>query len=461
MFRTAFFLIILCIILFFPAELALPQIGTDIRIELGINGLVRVGRWNPILVSISTFGIPFKGEIEIDIKEGSMILGNIRVTSLKSSVDIPIYSKRELLFLAPLSDMRYPIRVSVFSDDGRVVKMRDYDIKSLEMRWPIIGLIGNNSLPYAQRDVRVTMIDSELVSKKSFMIFDPLDLLIVGNPLERDVQENIEKWLGWGGNVIIGETRGFSLPVRLDTYPGRIDFQNLVIDSLDSEVVPLPSKGLISLLLFIYVLSFILVFYYIKRLFLIKILIAVILSLSFSIVLFNITSSSKSHSIVMTQFSLISAKGDNPFATIYNGTAVFSPYSISIKLNYHPQDMVFWVGGGREKNIAKATFIISQNDQEPNNILLDLSPDRKGILRGWGIERIDINARFSKDRTLYVENNSPYILRGAYLLFEGKYLYLGDIKRGETRFNMKRINLSTVETEGDKGRFFSWAKNSD
>jgi len=459
--RYLFLLIVLVILLILPIGFASSQIGTDIQIELGINGLVRIGRWNPILVRVSTFGIPFKGEIVVDIKEGSMILENIRVTSLKTSVDLPIYSKKDILFLVPLSDMRYPVKVSIFSDDGRLIKTKDYEIKSLEMRWPIIGLIGNNSLPYTQRDIRITMLDPELISGKPFMIFDPLDLLIMESPPQGDMGESIEKWRDWGGNVVVGEHREFNLSSRADTYPGRIDFQNLVIDSLESEVIPLPSKGFISLILFIYILLFVVVFYYVRRLFLLKILIAIILSLSFSIALFNITSSSKLNSTVMTQFNLISNRGNNPFSVVYNGTAVFSPYSMSIRLSYEPYNTVFWVGGGREKGIAKTTFVISQNNQELSDILLELSPDRKGILRGWGIKRIGVNARLLKNGVLYIENDSPYLLKEVYLLTGGKYLYLGDIKRGETRFDIRRINLSTVKIEGDKGRFFSWAKNND
>jgi hypothetical protein len=461
MFKSVFLLIILSIILALPSGYTFSQIGTDIQIDLGINGCVRIGRWNPVVVSIRTLGIPFKGEIVVEIKEGSIILENIRVTNLKAKVDLPIYSKKDFLFLVPLSDVRHPVKILVFSEDGRLIKSKDYEIKSLEMRWPIIGLIGNNILPYTERDIRVTVLDPETISGKPFIIFDPLDLLILESLSDGEMLENIEKWIGWGGDVIVGRIKEITSSLRAETYPGKIDFQDLVADSVNSEVVQLPSKGFISLLLFIYILALVIIFYYLKKLPLVKILVAIFLSISFSIALFGITSSSKSNSVIMTQFNLIEGKLGNPYTAIYNGTVIFSPYSMPIQLSYNPRDLVFWVGGGREKNIAKTTIILSQNSQEENKIVVELSPDRKGILRGWGIERVNINAKFLKNNILQVDNNSPYSIREAYLLFNGKFRYLGDIKQGITKLDIKNVELSIAKTEGDKGRFLSWVKNND
>lgn len=462
MFRSIFLLIILLPVLFLFSGYAFSQIGTNIQIDLGINGLIRMGRWNPVVVSIRTFGIPFKGEIVVEIKEGSIILENIRTTNLKAKVDLPIYSKKDFLFLVPLSDIRHPVKISVFSEDGKLIKTKDYEIKSLEMRWPIIGFVGNNVLPYTERDVRVTVLDPEMILRKPFIIFDPLDLLILESPPEGEMLKNIEKWISWGGNVIVGGTKEISFSSSMgDTYPGKIDFQEVVVDSVDSEVVPLPSKGFISLLLFIYILAFVIVFYYLKKFSWIKILIAILLSLSFSLILFDFTSSSKSNSVIMTQFTLMKGKQGNPYVTIYTGTAIFSPYSMPVQLSYNLQDLVFWVGGGKEKNVAKTTFIPAQNSQEENKILVELSSDRKGILRGWGIEEMNVKLGFFENSILQLENNSPYPIREAYLLHNGKYRYLGDIKQGRIKFDIKKIKLSTVRIEGDKGRFLSWAKNSD
>jgi len=69
--RVFFVLMILSLSLL--SQYAFSQVGVDINFELGFDGMVKIGRWNPVRVTVRTYSVPFKGSIEIEITEGSII----------------------------------------------------------------------------------------------------------------------------------------------------------------------------------------------------------------------------------------------------------------------------------------------------------------------------------------------------------------------------------------------------
>ena len=449
--------ICLFLLFLFLPSIAYPQVGIDINIEFGFNGTVKVGRWNPITVTIRTYSIPFKGRIEIEVKEGSVILENITSVVLKADVDIPMYSMKEFLFLTPLSDMRHPIRVSVLSQDGRVVKTSSYEIKELDMRLPIMCLIDNWTLPYRGAETRILTLESDRLLDKPIFILDPFDIVSLSPLSLRKLKSLLDRWIVLGGKVITDPYEDISSKRRNDTYPGDIDISPLVADLIKEEDIPLPSKSFVSLFLFLYVLVLFLFLYYFEGHFLKRIGIYLLICLSFSYLLFSLTSRTKDISNVGIQVNLIKVDKNVPYSSFYSGLALFSPYNKVLDFSYNSRNLVFWVSR-REKRIAETTLITEDKDRVLAEI--NLGPNELGLLRGWGVLDFNIKA-YEDDGVVTVINNSLYTIEDAYLLDNKGYLPLGDIKVGVNRFKKETFRLSRLDRDDINGKVLSWFINND
>ena len=451
--RVFFVLMILSLSLL--SQYAFSQVGVDINFELGFDGMVKIGRWNPVRVTVRTYSVPFKGSIEIEITEGSIILANITSTRLKSDVDLPVYSEREFLFPVPLSDVRHPVKVSVLSPDGRVIKSTSYDIKDLDMRLPILCLVGSRSLPYRGSGARVLALGTDVLSGKPFWILDPFDALVLDYSSFKSLKDILDKWSLWGGKIIGEGDTIEAVSYRGDTYPGDVDLSSLVSDIIDEELIPIPSKLYASLSLLFYILFFVFLFYYSKRSFLQKILIYLLVSLAFSCFLFITTLNVKEKSDISIQINIMESDKNYPYAKVYSGLAIFSPYDKVIRFGYNPGDFVFWTGR-KSKDIAETTFILKEEDIFAE---LNLGPDKVGLLRGWGVVNFDFKG-YVAGEDLNILNRSPYILEDAHLLYRGGYIHLGDIGIGDKTIKIGNERLSTIKEEGVEGTILSWLKNN-
>lgn len=444
------FYLFLLIFLFISPK-AYSQVGVDIDVEFGFNGIVKTGRWNPITVTIKTYSIPFKGRVELEVKEGSIILENITTVILKSDVDIPIYSKREYLFLVPLSDVRHPIKVSIYSQDGKLVKSLEYEIKELDMRLPIICFIDNWTLPY-RGGSRVLSLESNRLLDKPVFILDPFDVVSLSPLSFHRLKDLLNKWVALGG-VVLKDPSSTVERFRRDTYPGDVDLSPLVLDLAKEQDVPLPSKVFISLVLFLYVLSIFFFLYYSKGHFLKRIGIYILISLTFSYLLFSLTLRTKESSDIGIQVNLITADKDSQYANFYSGLAVFSPYNRTWSFSYNPKNLVFWISR-REKRIAETTF--NNEDRGRTLVEIDLGPNRFGLLRGWGVLEHRMKAYRDSNNNVIVINNSSYILHNVYFLNSKGYIPLEDIKIGTNRFLIEPSSLSRLNREDIRGKILSW-----
>lgn len=450
--KFRFFLTLLAFL--FVSSTVHPQVGVDINVEFGFNGMVKTGRWNPITVTIKTYSVPFKGRLEIEIKEGSVILENITTVILKSDLDVPIYSKREYLFLVPLSDVRHPVKVSVFSQDGKLVKSLEYEIKELDMRLPIVCFIDNWTLPY-RGGIRVLSLESDRLLDKPVFILDPFDIVSLSPVSFHRLKDLLNRWIVLGGEVLTDISTSVE-KLRQDTYPGDIDLSPLVLDLLKEEDVPLPSKVFISFILFLYVLSIFLFLYYSKGHFLRKIGIYLLIGFVFSYMLFSLTLRTKENSDMGIQVNLIKVSKNFPLASFYSGIAVFSPYNRNWSFLYNPRSLVFWISR-REKRVADTTF----NNEDKDKILVEinLGPNKFGLLRGWGVLDFDIRAYRDRDGITII-NNSVYTLHNVYFLNGKGYIPLDDVSIGTNRFIIEQSRLSRLNRENIREKILSWLINS-
>ncbi len=443
----------LLIFLFISAK-AYSQVGVDINVEFGFNGVVKTGRWNPISVIIKTYSVPFKGNIEIEVKEGSIILENITTVILKSEVDIPMYSKREYLFLVPISDVRHPVKVSIYSRDGKLLRSLDYEIKELDMRLPIICFIDNWTLPY-RGGSRVLSLESDRLLDKPVFILDPFDIVSLSPLSFHRLKNLLDKWVALGG-VVLKDPSSTIDKFRRDSYPGDVDLSPLVLDLVKEQDVPLPSKAFISLILFLHVLSIFLFLYYSKGHFLKRIGIYILISLAFSYLLFNLTLRTKDSSDIGIQVNLIAVNKNSQYAKFYSGLAVFSPYNRTWSFSYNPKDLVFWISR-RERRIAETTF--NNEDKGRTLVRINLGLNKFGLLRGWGVLEHNIKA-YKDGNNVTVINNSSYILHNVYFLDSNGYIPLDDIKIGTNRFLIELSRLSRVNREDIRGKILSWLIDS-
>lgn len=435
---------------------AFSQVGVDVNFELGFNGTVKVGRWNPVTVVIRTYSVPFKGSIEVEVIEGSIILGNITSIKLRSDVDLPVYSKGEFLFPVPLSDIRHPVKVTVYSSNGSIIKSSSFSIKDLDMRLPILCIVGNSILPYIGSKARTLALDIDSLRDRPFWILDPFDTLVLDYSSFKNLKYILDKWVLWGGRVVTQEGNINLILDRKDTYPLDIDLSSLALDIISEETVRLPSKFYASIILLFYLLFFVFLFHYSKRFFLHKVFIYILVTLIFSYLLFTATSSVREKSDMSVQVNILEADKSSPYARVYSGIAFFSPYSRTVSFKYDPNNFVFWIGK-KGKYLAETRFVLKQKEISSE---FSLGPNKIGLVTGWGTIDFDFKSHLS-DWVLNIVNRSPYTINSAYLLYKGSYIPLGDIGIGSKSIKISNERLSTINEEGLKRRIFTWLKNND
>ncbi len=322
------------------------------------------------------------------------------------------------------------------------------------MRLPILCLTGRGRLPYSGSGTRVLVLETESLLNRPFWVLDPFDTVVLdySSKILRDI---INRWILWGGKIIDEEDRVITISDKTDTYPGDIDLSPLVLDLINEEIIPLPSKLYASVILFLYLLFFTLLFYYSKRHFLRKVLIYILVTLVFSSLLFSITTNVKEKSSVSVQFSIVMSSKIFPYAKVYSALAYFSPYNKLIEFEYNPRDFVFWIGK-KGKYLAETSFILKKENISAN---LSLGPNKIGLLRGWGTIDFDVKSSISNGN-LRVINKTLFKIRDAYLFYKGRYTPIGDIEGGVNDIKLISQGLSSVDYGGVEGRILQWLKNN-
>ncbi len=137
----------------FPGQ-ALAQITMEAR--LGLQGTLRLGKWNVVTVQVHNTGAPVMGTLGIRTWLGSEARGDLHSMTLSRAIDLPSGARKRLTFAVPITSIADLVDVSLHAG-AQVLATQRLDLReALHAEQVIVGLTQDVSLDFLATVFRQT-----------------------------------------------------------------------------------------------------------------------------------------------------------------------------------------------------------------------------------------------------------------------------------------------------------------
>jgi hypothetical protein len=191
----------------------LPAIGwAQITLEahLGLQGTVRLEKWNRVTVSLYNAGAPLQGTLGVRVWRGSEYRKDLHVLTFTRAVRLPHRARKRFSFTVPIASITHPIDVFMQSAGVRLAQQQ-LDLRdALSAEHIIVGLTQDLSLDFLatafQRHTRVTYLQvPELPHDWSG--YDSVTAMVMkGVSLQSATQRQwvaLQQWIIRGGTLVV------------------------------------------------------------------------------------------------------------------------------------------------------------------------------------------------------------------------------------------------------------------
>lgn len=220
-----FVILVLCLSLW--SSLAAAQI--TMQVELGLQGTVRLEKWNPVTVQLHNTGPPFAGTLKVRIWRGSEFRQDRHVISFTRPVELPHRSRKQFAFDVPIASITHPLEV-LLQQDEQVLLQQQFDLhEALSAEHLILGLTHDLGLDFLatsfQRHTRVVyLVPRDLPDH--WAGYDSVSAVVVkGVSLHTLTQQQataLRHWIARGGNLVVAGDAQYALlqePLLRDLLP--------------------------------------------------------------------------------------------------------------------------------------------------------------------------------------------------------------------------------------------------
>ena len=128
-----------------------PTLGAaqvTMEAHLGLQGTVRLEKWNVLTVRLHNTGTPMHGTVSVRVWRGSELRGDLHVTNFTRPVELPHRAHKRLTFVVPITSITHPIEVSLRADDTVVLQQRLDLHDALTAEQVILGVTHDLSLDF-------------------------------------------------------------------------------------------------------------------------------------------------------------------------------------------------------------------------------------------------------------------------------------------------------------------------
>src|SRR6266446_1868955 len=100
-----------CLLMLLVPGGALAQVTMEAR--LGLQGALRLGKWNVVTVQVNNAGVSVMGTLEVRTWLGSEARGDFHTTTFTRPVELPPGARKRLTFAVPISGIADPVEVTL------------------------------------------------------------------------------------------------------------------------------------------------------------------------------------------------------------------------------------------------------------------------------------------------------------------------------------------------------------
>ncbi len=199
------------------------------QVELGLQGTVRLEKWNPVTVQVHNTGPPFVGTLGVRVWRGSEFRQDRHVTTFTRPIALPYRSRKQFAFDVPITSITHPVEVLLQQGDQVLVHQQFNLREALNAEHIILGLTHDLGLDFLatslRRHTRVVYLAPRDLPNR-WAGYDSVSAVVVkGVSLHTLTQRQVtalRHWIARGGNLVVAGDAHYALlqePLLRDLLP--------------------------------------------------------------------------------------------------------------------------------------------------------------------------------------------------------------------------------------------------
>lgn len=212
---------LVCILMFATLLPICAQDAVEIDIAIGYEGLVKTGRFNPVLVRLKNDGRDISGDLSVTTRRGTTYRTGQKIVYTKH-IELPAQSRKRAFFSVPITSSGVPVSVR-FEDKGTVIFEEELSVfGKVSYSQMLLALSRTAALNFltAGRDLVVAYPHVETMPVR-WDGYDPVDFVVIhdaeiGSFNDRQARA-LAQWVESGGTLL------FSGGPHLAAHPSALD----------------------------------------------------------------------------------------------------------------------------------------------------------------------------------------------------------------------------------------------
>ena len=184
-------------------------------VDLGFQSVVRLERWNPVVVHLFNSGMSLTGTLGVRVWRGSEFRQDFHITTFTQPITLPNRSRKRYTFAIPITSIAHPIEVSLRQGDTVVVEQH-FDLRNaFSAEHVILGLTRDPSLDFLatilQQHTRVAYVSAPELPQH-WSGYDSISAMVVKGVSLQSLTDGqsaaLRQWLARGGTmVVVGDSQ--------------------------------------------------------------------------------------------------------------------------------------------------------------------------------------------------------------------------------------------------------------
>ena len=134
------------------------------EVQLGLQGTVRLEKWNLVTVSLHNTGPPLVGTLGVRVWRGSDFRKDRHVTTYTQLAELPYRSRKRFTFAVPITSTTHPVEVFLHQGEQRLAHQQLNLREALNAEHLILGLTRDLGLDFLAKLLHPLVDDSQVAT---------------------------------------------------------------------------------------------------------------------------------------------------------------------------------------------------------------------------------------------------------------------------------------------------------
>lgn len=188
------------------------------EVQLGLQGTVRLEKWNPVTVHLQNTGMPLSGVLAVRVWRGSEFRKDLHVTTFTQDIKLPYRSRKRFVFVVPITSITHPVEVFLRRGDHILAQQHLNLREALNAEHVILGLTPDPSLDFLattfQRHTRVVYLSPRTLPRR-WSGYDSVSAVVVKGMSLQSMTERqataLRQWVAHGGTLVVAGDSQYGL----------------------------------------------------------------------------------------------------------------------------------------------------------------------------------------------------------------------------------------------------------